>query len=58
MKTGNPLFNHLPERLRWSVHNVLAHPFAEVLFWLGLEGWSNVVHDWTIPEHETGEGRG
>lgn len=31
---------------------------GEILFQVGLEDWSNRIHDWTIPAHETGTGRG
>lgn len=56
--TGNPLFAALPERFRWTAHNLLAHPLSEVLYQLGLRAASDWIHDWTIPVHEHGEGRG
>ena len=56
--TGNPLFARLPERLQWCAHNVIAHPLSEILFQIGLEDWGNRFHDWTIPEHDPGTGRG
>lgn len=46
---------------RWdpfSVHNLLAHPLSEMLHLLGLEEWSTIVHDSTLPDHEPGTGRG
>jgi hypothetical protein len=46
------------ERFWWFVHNVIAHPASEVLYWLWLEPWGNAIHDWTIPEHEHEHGRG
>jgi hypothetical protein len=56
--TGNKLFARLPERFRWTAHNLIAHPLSEVLYQIGLRDLSNRVHDWTIPEHEAGTGRG
>jgi len=56
--TGNKLFARLPERFRWTAHNLIAHPLSEVLYQIGLHDLSNRVHDWTIPEHEAGTGRG
>ena len=55
---GNSLFARLPERFQWTAHNLIAHPLSEVLFQLGLEDLGNSLHDWTIPEHESGTGRG
>lgn len=52
------LLGWLPERFRWSLHNLVAHPLSEVLFQLGLREWSDKVHDLTVPEHEPGTGRG
>lgn len=52
------LLGRLPERLRWIPHNVVAHPLSEVLYQLGLRGWSDTVHDATIPAHAPGTGRG
>lgn len=48
----------LPERWRWTLHNIVAHPVSEVLFQVGARRWSDAVHDLTIPEHEPGTGRG
>ena len=55
---GNPLLAKLPERFRWTLHNLIAHPASEVLFQLGFENAGNKLHDWTIPAHEPGTGRG
>lgn len=55
---GNQLFASLPERFRWTTHNLIAHPLSEILFQLGLGDWGNRLHDWTIPAHEAGTGRG
>ncbi len=56
--TGNPLLARLPERFRWTLHNLIAHPLSEILFQVGLGSWGNFIHDWTIPAHEPGTGRG
>jgi hypothetical protein len=42
----------------WTVHNMIAHPISEVLYLLGLQRWSNWIHDATIPSHQPGTGRG
>jgi len=55
---GNPFFSRLPERFQWTAHNLIAHPLSEILFQIGLGDWGDRLHDWTIPEHESGTGRG
>jgi hypothetical protein len=52
------LLGKLPERFRWSLHNIVAHPLSEVLWQLGLRKWSDKVHNLTVPEHEAGTGHG
>ncbi len=54
----NQLLARLPERFQWTLHNLVAHPVSEILFQVGLEKLSNLVHDKTVPEHEPGTGRG
>lgn len=46
------------EQLGWAVHNVIAHPVSELLFWIGLRSWGDALHDATVPPHEPGKGRG
>jgi hypothetical protein len=58
MMYGNPIFGVLPKRLQWTPHNLIAHPLSEILFLVGLEDFGNWIHDWTIPPHEKGAGRG
>jgi hypothetical protein len=48
----------LPERLRWPLHNLVAHPVSEALWQVGLRRLSDRLHDATVPEHEEGTGRG
>ena len=50
----------------WFTHNMVGHPLSELVFWLirpfiGLAKAENIsgrVHDWTIPPHTPGTGRG
>ncbi len=42
----------------WGIHNLIAHPVSEILYWFGLERAGSYLHDETIPEHEEGKGRG
>jgi len=42
----------------WPMHNLIAHPISEILYWVGLGNLGNRLHDATIPEHEHGTGRG
>lgn len=49
---------YLPERFKWTIHNLIAHPISEILYQIGFENFSNLIHDITIPEHKKGEGRG
>ncbi len=58
--------------LWWAVHNLIAHPVSELLWWEALiweqlgypnladftECLGNRLHDATIPKHQKGEGRG
>lgn len=47
-----------PAWVWWAVHNVIAHPLSEVLFWIGMRRASEWVHDATVPRHTTENGRG
>lgn len=42
----------------WTFHNMVGHPMSEIAYLLGLTEWSHVWHDYTIPDHEPGTGRG
>ncbi len=48
----------LPERWRWTVHNLIAHPISELMYQFGAERVGDYIHDRTIPAHEPGTGRG
>lgn len=50
------LLSILPDRFKWTVHNLLAHPISEVLFQLGFSSTANWVHDITVPQHQQGQG--
>jgi hypothetical protein len=56
MKVGKFLSKLGP--LKWSMHNLVAHPLSELLYLAGFEEISNWIHDITIPDHETNTGRG
>ena len=43
------LLGLLPERFRWTLHNLVAHPLSEVLYQVGLRRWSEALHDATMP---------
>ena len=57
-RVGSRTLAWLPERFRWTTHNLVAHPLSEVLYQLGFKELSNEVHDRTIPAHTAGKGRG
>jgi hypothetical protein len=54
------LVNRLPERFKWTPHNLVAHPLSEVLYQISvsIENVGNRIHDATVPTHESGTGRG
>ena len=37
---------------KWTVHNIIAHPIAEIFWLLRLEAVGSYVHDVTIPYTE------
>lgn len=39
--------------LRWTLHNLLGHPIAELLHLVGLPTWGWWVHDRTLPAEAT-----
>ena len=57
--------NKLPTHFRWTIHNLVAHPVAEILYLLSIlfkspriNDLGDQFHDSTIPNHEKGQGRG
>lgn len=65
--TGHARWNRLPEPLRWTPHNLLGHGVGELVHLAGwvleragaqLQRQALRLHDWTMPEHKPGQGRG
>lgn len=46
------LISKLPQKFQWSIHNLIGHPFSEILHLVGLENLSQQVHDSTIPPQQ------
>lgn len=49
----------------WAIHNLIAHPVSQFAWWTSLFGtiklvakFGDWIHDWTVPTHEHGTGRG
>ncbi len=40
-----------PQWFWWAVHNLIAHPVSEILYWVSLHKFSKWIHDETIPIH-------
>ena len=49
------IINKMPDRFKWTIHNIIAHPVSEVLFQLGFRNASNMIHDCTTPSIEEDE---
>jgi len=47
----NKIIMNLPERYRWSLHNLVAHPLSEIVHLCGYTDLGNKIHDYTIPDH-------
>jgi hypothetical protein len=45
-----------PQWFWWAVHNLIAHPASELLYWVRLRRLSYWVHDQTVPVHDTATG--
>ena len=52
-----PKRNDMRREIWWAIHNLIAHPLSEILYWVGLGRIGNWIHDHTIPGG-AGEGRG
>jgi hypothetical protein len=50
------LLKLLPERCRWTLHNVIGHPMLELLNQLGLNQLGAKFHNWTDPTEDKGGG--
>ncbi len=50
----------------WTVHNIVSHPLSEIIYWMVVlfvgkntaEAISGRIHDFSIPDHVRGTGRG
>lgn len=49
----------------WAVHNLIAHPIGQFIWWCSLcgvikpiEDFGDWLHDWTVPLHKKNEGHG
>lgn len=49
----------------WAIHNLVGHPLSQLAWWASLFGaikclasFSEWLHDWTVPIHESNGGRG
>jgi len=59
-------FNRLLSKLgpfKWTLHNLIAHPLSELVYLVGFgrdpaQRAGDWIHDVTIPDHESGTGRG
>lgn len=51
---GKHIWNCLPEKYRWTAHNLVGHPLSEVLHLMGSRRWSKWAHDVTLPFHFPG----
>jgi hypothetical protein len=49
MKT---IIDKLPNKFKWTIHNIIAHPVSEVVHLLGFTELGNKIHDCTIPTQE------
>lgn len=44
------IWRRLPERFRWTAHNLIGHPGLELFSQLGLPALGRWIHDVTLPE--------
>jgi hypothetical protein len=58
MKNVENIFSKLPQRFQWTFHNMISHPLSEIFYQLGFEELGNKIHDYSIPNHKPGTGRG
>lgn len=43
------LLSRMPERFKWTLHNLLGHPLSEVFYQLGWDRASDWAHEFTTP---------
>lgn len=49
---------NLPQRWRWTLHNIFAHLASEIAYQCGAVYVADWIHDATIQDHRPGTGRG
>lgn len=49
------IINKLPEKYKWTIHNLIAHPISEIIHLLGNTNLANKIHDCTIPDEDLNE---
>ena len=47
--------NNLPQKYKWTIHNIIAHPLMELAHLLGNPQLSEFIHDSTIPNNINGK---
>ena len=40
---------------RWTIHNILAHPIAEIFWLFNLKSIGDWIHDFTVPSKNLDE---
>ena len=49
------IINKLPDRFKWTIHNIIGHPLSEILFQFGFANTADIIHDSTTPHEEEDE---
>ena len=47
--------NKLPQKYKWTIHNLVAHPLMEFLHIIGYSELGNKLHDITVPSDQQEE---
>lgn len=47
------LLARLPDRFKWTLHNLVGHPVSELFYQLGWVSASDWAHDVTTPPHKS-----
>ena len=55
-EVGFALLSRVPDRFKWTIRNLIAHPLSEVLYQIGMKDTSSRIHDFSIPPHNHGKG--
>lgn len=45
----------LPEKYKYTIHNLIAHPMMEIFHLLGMSEISEKIHNITLPIEETSD---